>query len=390
MTNKSMPMYNNTNYLYFLVLLILQLGTVTNGSSQPTINVIDAYAKKELIPMSDLVESVSYVVLESDSLRCGPANRVYANDSLIFVISFRQIAVFERSTGKFLRTIGSLGKGPNEFSSTISSMPFDDQMDIIRAKGWDYSSLEYNSLGSLNKKVNPKKISLGSIACLNESIYVTSPSKYGYEKESRLVLFDSNDKIIRKLPRHQKQEDYTTKIVGYKGDEAWFYKLKNELFFKETFNDTLWGITPNSIYPRYIFELGKLQPPKELGYTYDFKKLRNFIEISNLFESPELLFFTIKHHKLSFFAIYDKTKKSLRICDNADDSLFGLKNDIDNSFPFLPFSITTNNDLVGFIEAYELIEWKKNNPDLARKLPQKLKKVREYDNPIVVIATLKE
>lgn len=83
MTNKSMPMYNNTNYLYFLFLLILQLVTVTNGSSQPTINVIDAYAKKELIPMSDLVESVSYVVLESDSLRCGPANRLYANDSLI-------------------------------------------------------------------------------------------------------------------------------------------------------------------------------------------------------------------------------------------------------------------------------------------------------------------
>ena len=71
----------------------------------------------------------------------------------------------------------------------------------------------------------------------------------------------------------------------------------------------------------------------------------------------------------------------------------GFENDIDNFIPFQFYSINNSGELVGFQEAYIVKKWFDENPDKAAKLPpnlQKLKNIKETDNPIVMIAKLKE
>jgi len=45
------------------------------------------------------------------------------------------------------------------------------------------------------------------------------------------------------------------------------------------------------------------------------------------------------------------------------------------------------------IDAFEIVNWFSNNPDKAAKLPshlQKLRNIKETDNPVIMIAKLKE
>jgi hypothetical protein len=56
-------------------------------------------------------------------------------------------------------------------------------------------------------------------------------------------------------------------------------------------------------------------------------------------------------------------------------------------------SSTGNNELVGYLEPYKIRQWIAENPGKAAKLPsylQKLRTIKETDNPVVMIAKLKD
>ncbi|HHN47502.1 MAG TPA: hypothetical protein ENN08_00960 [Bacteroidales bacterium] len=61
--------------------------------------------------------------------------------------------------------------------------------------------------------------------------------------------------------------------------------------------------------------------------------------------------------------------------------------------PFHPISLSNRKELIGFLEPYKIRQWIAENPDKAAKLPlhlQKFKNIKETDNPVVMIAKLKD
>lgn len=71
----------------------------------------------------------------------------------------------------------------------------------------------------------------------------------------------------------------------------------------------------------------------------------------------------------------------------------GFENDLDNFFPMNYNFINSHNELIGYLEAYKIEQWFKDNPEKASQLPQHLrefKKLTEHDNPVVMIVRMKE
>ena len=87
--------------------------------------------------LSDIVEDVEYVKLETaDNGLVGAMNRGYVSDSAIFYTSSGNttppphIFMFDRFTGKFIRTIGKSGQGPGEMHWPIGVVAKDSLVYI--------------------------------------------------------------------------------------------------------------------------------------------------------------------------------------------------------------------------------------------------------------------
>ena len=93
--------------------------------------------------------------------------------------------------------------------------------------------------------------------------------------------------------------------------------------------------------------------------------------------------------KNKYFALYDKTKRILKVVDNS----LGIKNDIDRFINITFDSMNSFEELIGLIQANDLVNWMQKNPEKLNVLNselQKLRNVKMEDNPIVVIAKYKE
>ena len=82
----------------------------------------------------------------------------------------------------------------------------------------------------------------------------------------------------------------------------------------------------------------------------------------------------------------------LRLIKVADNSS-GIKNDIDGFMNLTFDSINSEGDLIGLIQANDIVHWIENNPERIKSLYpvfQKLKNIKWEDNPVIVIAKYKE
>ena len=65
---------------------------------------------------SDLIQDPEYIPLETnDSCLIRNGATFYATDDYIVSIARRQIYLFDRRTGRFVREIGKAGEGPNDY-----------------------------------------------------------------------------------------------------------------------------------------------------------------------------------------------------------------------------------------------------------------------------------
>ena len=88
----------------------------------PVINVETAIQNQQELLLTDLGEKITYIPLETTEeslIKLNSGSKMIVTDQYIFIGEDQSpILCFDRSTGKFLRTIGSLGQGPGEYRNT--------------------------------------------------------------------------------------------------------------------------------------------------------------------------------------------------------------------------------------------------------------------------------
>jgi len=373
-----------------LVLLLLYSFTVIKKDSKSNLSVIDLTklnAKENCINISQFATEITYIPLENKkNCLIGPGANFYLFDSIIVSSAHHQILTFNSENGKFLRSIGEYSNGPNGFMNSKGSYMRNGKI-IITALGWDYPLIEFSAKGEILTKLKLDKRPR-NIAWLSDNLYAIYYKKVSNSDNLRLLIYDySKKKIVSTFYDNRKFKDTHRRTTNF---GAFFYYYKNKLFIKEYFNDTVFQITTNKLIPSIRFISGKYSPPFLEKHKFDFVQYHN---CQTILETEHLIFFQLNFKKRTYYSYFDKRTNQIFIPNYKELQISGFENDLDGFMQFHPTTISNRNELIGFLEPYKIKEWFKENPKKAAKLSphiQKLKNIKETDNPVVMIVKLKQ
>lgn len=118
-------MFKSSFLIFFLVVFVTH-SCDKKENDEFGLNVIDiekAFLNRERVNLSSLGSlKVDYIRLEtSDMSLLGAYPKLYLDSSYIYAVAFRQVKVFDRATGKFLKELGSYGQGPDQYTATLKN-----------------------------------------------------------------------------------------------------------------------------------------------------------------------------------------------------------------------------------------------------------------------------
>lgn len=392
--------------VYFIFSLSV-LSCKSNGGIEEIrgIDIIKAFDEKQNIKLSSFVKKVEYIPLETNKkFLLDKSQRVFVNEQYIIIMAFRQQYLFNRKTGLFIREIGHYGRDPSGYLATKFNLAFDESKNVIFSHGMDRGIVEYSLQNFIiNKIPKPSKLNAyRSFISYEDSIYIAYVPNFSGSDSVKLALIDWNGNLQSTLPNNSTFIDNPKKTRNFGDNEGWFYRYDKKLYLKELFNDTIFEIggSPVSSNAKYVFNLGKYHPPYNERDYMKFDDEKNYFWLQNIFESSDYVFFTLKYNEELRVGIYNKKNGTTSIADSKEVDCFyyhwrkyGFINDFDNFIQLNPEYLNSNNELIGLIQPFEIVKWFYENPKKAAKLPphlKKLKNIKETDNPIVMIATLKE
>lgn len=421
-----------------IILLLILLSSCNNrqksNNSVPLVDIEANIGKMEVLNLSEFTDNIKYVPLESkDNLPYGYTDDLEISGNLI-LISDRNVCLLYNIDGHFILKAGNIGRGPGEY-------PYITNIDLGKA-GEIYLSdtedlYEYRSDGQfINKYIK---------SILNESYYLSNwvligdsllfghvPNSTGQEENKALLI----DKFghIKHYYKNYILFERDHRISSTLEDHAHISKFKENVFYKELFNDTLFYLSDQlDLLPVYAFKLEKYKASESARKTLSFEEIFKFIYLYNVFQTENYLFLDLDfgdhfpakrltqkkppaslsgfqflerygwHNTRNALGVYDKRSGNLILSNpiSTDNPLFtsGLYNDIDAGPRFFPKKQINDSTLVMWVNAEEL----KNHiasddfkncipkfPEKKRKLEELANKLSIFDNPILMFVTFKK
>jgi hypothetical protein len=374
----------------------------------PVINVWEALNDLQELKLSQFIESIEYISLETTDSSVLYMPIVEVMEQFIVVRNsgqsiFGPILLFDRKTGKFLRWIGKSGRGPEEFQFGNSTL-YNIYSKVLYGRGYNHDIKEYDLHGkflssfklptTIDENV-PKEFGTPSVNLdqyLDSNVFVASiDNTIGWEKR-RFVLF-TRDSIVKIFPNHLfwKRQEWKTFISFGK---SCFFRFNNQLNVKEVFNDTIFNITKSSLIPRFIFQTnGHSLPIEFLGQDHiRFDEIAKYLRISDICESTKYLFFQLAYNNDHYTGIFDKMTEKTVLCKLQGTDKSAFIDDINNFMPIRPKIIAKDNEMVFILDASEISRWINENPGAIEKLHYNmawLNKISMNSNPTIVIAKIK-
>jgi len=374
------------------------------------VQIIQAFERENKAQLSQIIDGdIEYIPLETKKeILLGNSPRVFTTDLYIVAITPKQIYLFDRKTGKFVREVGHYGKDPGGYRNVLTAFTFDEQQSQVYTQGWDSKVYAAYSLeGNIAKKVTVQPIEreedmannvfsemVTSIAPLNDTAFVGYVWNINGKQEAKLIAFNKNNPRIKVFPQYKRFDfDINRDGISVFNWNAKFYFLDDQLRFFERFTDTVFTVSMNTLAPEFVLQRGETEEASATNIT-NKKGEVSYLPVEDLFGAERFLFFKIKQPREEFkgdfyYGFYDKATNTTVLSENDK----GIKNDVNGFLPFPFKSVNQNNEVAGLLEAFEVKLWFDKNPEAAAKLPDNLKSfstLEETDNPVVMIAKLKE
>lgn len=357
-----------------------------------TIDLYSAYKSAKTHPLSTIAKSIEYIPLEttSECLLANAANISITNTDILIFVYEDKCFRFNRE-GKFLNTIGSVGRGPKEFTKARGCV-VDTINNWVYIVDWD-KIVKFDFEGNfISRYPLGEKGTLGFPVLLVESgLFLFGNSSYQNAKPGQrfpLYFFSEQNK------------KYISRVASEKKDKIPFsvcfpslYNYKQQTFLRGFWCDTVYKVkTPHTLEPYIVFDFGKFNFRKTEDKSITGGKNTNdswVMEISNIAENNRFVF--VNTNKGIF--CYDKMEK-LTFCVS-HTKLENRWIDFNNDITSLHFRLLTNapnainnNVLLSHNNAFEFFEEgvDTNNPQI-KKL---MKTLQPDDNPVLVLVKLKQ
>ena len=386
--------------LYVLLLCMCSLA----GFAQP--NPIEIKIDPKNMPegdlrMSDLIESIEYIPLETTDESILDDNLVYdLNDNHVVAGYYNGEAVcLFNHKGKFVRTIGQKGAGPEEYLyiSQLFIDPNNRYIIVIDGLKKIYYNMEgkflYSSPLSVDNRDRKNELFFREqFLRVAESYLYRDSSYYVFEIE------DAKGKIIKQAVRSVlvpklDNKEFRLSFATHNIDCSYVYK--NEPHVREVLNDTIYRIDGvNNFIPKYVIHLGKykITPDMQGNVTHYWELTENCFVIKRIVETSRYLLMDCAYKNNKLYCYYDKQKKRMFrfLCKT------GFPNDFDGGVN-MDYPEQENNmfhtyfPVEQFLDSQQQSKLEPRGPQSAVRAFEKLvKKVDPDDNPIIMIVKLKE
>ena len=394
---------------FYLLLLSFttSFGQNLNKSSLIVFDLEKAFSRQSEVPLSKFLNSINYVTLETNPHSIiGRFAHFEVTDEYIIVRDNsipKQILLFDRKTGKFIKSIGKYGRGPDEYSR-FSYIPYDPDKRVLYAVNSLRQLLVYNlsdsdveiiktpDLVGSGEIIQLKKQEMSFDIMMDDKIFVGYfINPLGMEKNV-LALF-TKDEVLKIFPNYQALKTMSHGVGGLMNDNHTIYRQDNKIYFLEVFSDTLFQLTRDSLIPRYYFKMGKFNVTWQINATMDHKLGMNYFYMLGIDESTKYLFINTLFKGTQYLGYVDKLNNTVTFCKLNSSGVSAFKDDISGLLDVRPVDITEKKEMVYIIKPLDLIKWFKENPEkaaAAKKSCPWIKDIDEFSNPVIAIGSCKE
>jgi hypothetical protein len=390
--------------------------------------------------ISQLNNSITYIPLETTVENIiDKVKWIDFTDSHILIGNSKKTLLFSRN-GKYIKEIGKQGKGPYDFQIPVSPQFVGEKIivgDAIKAQVVTFD-FEGNSLGKTpipRNHIGTSSARTYWLPISETQFLIPVPNQNG-NTENRIILINHKGEIVKAFKNSTK---YKLMPIA-EGDNRFaggtllvdghLYRFDKKIRYKHALNDTIWQIEGDNLVPKHILRSGKYGTPNNLlGYGVESNEIkkaapyffslfikytietRNHIIFRSRYGNYPESFPRIKvatqmgdrDRGYEIYGIYNKqTAKFFFVAPSGTDyqlEPLGIENDIDGGINFAPMYSPNERTLVSWFNAMDLkthvvSEGFKNSkpkyPEKKRELEALANRLKDTDNPVLMVVTLEE
>jgi len=335
------------------------------------------------IMLNELASDIRYVPLETTD-DCLMNNEFYIMQYTGEDIITSGIFHFDKN-GKFLNKIGSKGQGPEEYLQGLFAFG-DWKNKLLYVQNWTTLTC-YGFDGTFVRSVPTPQLNMGAAGLFDENHILYSNDIYYADKANPIQLYmvdSQNGKTVSKWRGHLEENKKYGMILT---SRDFMYNYDNILFYKPALENVIFKIlSPKKRQLVYKFDCSG----KDIDVSADEvdpKKRFQFLSVYWAKETAQYLFVNYGMKNISRLGIYDKEKKTF--------TNVTIKDNLAGGYDIHPAWTSDDNHLLMVYYAGGLLQDKEKRystgllPERKKELDELLKNIKEDDNPVVILVTLK-
>jgi len=335
------------------------------------------------IMLNELASDIRYVPLETTD-DCLMNNEFYIMQYTGEDIITSGIFHFDKN-GKFLNKIGSKGQGPEEYLQGLFAFG-DWKNKLLYVQNWTTLTC-YGFDGTFVRSIPTPQLNMGAAGLFDENHILYSNDIYYADKANPIQLYmvdSQNGKTVSKWRGHLEENKKYGMILT---SRDFMYNYDNSLFYKPALENVIFKIlSPKKRQLVYKFDCSG----KDIDVSADEvdpKKRFQFLSVYWAKETAQYLFVNYGMKNISRLGIYDKEKKTF--------TNVTIKDNLAGGYDIHPAWTSDDNHLLMVYYAGGLLQDKEKRystcllPERKKELDELLKNIKEDDNPVVILVTLK-
>lgn len=335
------------------------------------------------IMLNELASDIRYVPLETTD-DCLMNNEFYIMQYTGEDIITSGIFHFDKN-GKFLNKIGSKGQGPEEYLQGLFAFG-DWKNKLLYVQNWTTLTC-YGFDGTFVRSIPTPQLNMGAAGLFDENHILYSNDIYYADKANPIQLYmvdSQNGKTVSKWRGHLEENKKYGMILT---SRDFMYNYDNSLFYKPALENVIFKIlSPQKRQLVYKFDCSG----KDIDVSADEvdpKKRFQFLSVYWAKETAQYLFVNYGMKNISRLGIYDKEKKTF--------TNVTIKDNLAGGYDIHPAWTSDDNHLLMVYYAGGLLQDKEKRystgllPERKKELDELLKNIKEDDNPVVILVTLK-
>lgn len=371
-------------------------------SGTPLLDLKDLTDKRKEVFLSQLATKITYVPLETTTkFLIGEKNvHVKPCGEYIFVSEHgKPVGIFDR-TGKFMRKIGTIGKGPGEYNFDFIFWP-DEASKMVFIWNADAGTImAFSFEGKHIMDIVPEFRPM-SFAPLGNGQFLTWTfmQKETDGKFYRMVFHDESGKTLSRVFEPKIRYDFSG---GISIMTPLFTPAPGGYLYNSWENDTIFKVKADgSFKPAFTWLTGKYKMPFDGAKDYSrfLREKANYILDFNAIEGPSAWFLRYDYKNRKELGLYEKAGGEYFVVANPDTAQVGVVNDIDGGPSFFPgWDNEKGQTFVRLIHAIDLIDYRKessgNNfppkdPEAASRFRSLVAGINQNSNPVVMLVEMR-